>query len=172
VAGPFYISFQNLLDTINVAVTAATAVDVFDAVKVNSVEMWAAGSAAAPVTVSMMYGSPMIASSALQVEGDERLHSDTSMSIEPAHLKARPSPKSLCAFYQRSLQETAFSLSVIPAGTIVDVSLSFRQPILGHVVATQSAPAAANPGQIYYRGLDGAALAATQLIPLGVTSID
>jgi hypothetical protein len=149
------ITFQNLLDAILVATGATAGSDLFEAVRINLIEMWAVSVTGAPVTVAVSF-SGVVAGAA----GDQKQHTDTSMGIEPAHVKARPDPLTQAGQFQFSAATIAFELNV-PTGTVIDLSLTFRQPVLGTATSTQNALVAASPGVVYYRGLDGKALATT-----------
>jgi len=160
------ITFENLLDCINVAATATTAYDLFYAVRVKEVEIWANALANASATVSLVFNGTTAGGL-----GDQKLHTDSSMGIEPAHVKARPAPMSLAAMYQIATASNAFDL-VLPMGSIIDVSLSYRNPFLGNQVTVQNAPVAATAGVLYARGLDGQAAATSKFVPQGFQSID
>jgi hypothetical protein len=153
------ITFQNLLDTLNFAASAATAYDVFQTVKIRFVEMWATPVIGNATTVQCEF-----IGNAAGIQGDEVIHTDTSMGIEPAHIRARPAPRSGVALFQNAAASTAFALTC-PTGTVVDVGLTFRaRP--GVATATQNVPAAATTGAWYFRGLDGLAAAATVFVPV------
>jgi hypothetical protein len=154
-------TFQNLLDTINIAATAVTAFDLFDQVRVNFVEIWAAPvQGAAPQQVALEYSGATVGTA-----GDGRLYSDSSMGVEPAHVRAAPARLSQAALWQASSANTAFQLTA-PIASIIDVDLSFRTVQSDAPVAVQNVPAGAAAGQLYFRGLDGLAIAATQLPPV------
>jgi hypothetical protein len=155
------VTFQNLLDTINIALTAVTAVDLFDQVRVNFVEIWAAPSqGSAPAQVGLEYSGATVGAS-----GDGRLYSDSSMGVEPAHVRAAPSRLSQAALWQASSANTAFQLTC-PIASIVDVDLSYRTVQSDAPVSVQNVPAGSTAGQLYYRGLDGRAIATTQMPPV------
>jgi hypothetical protein len=155
------ITYQNLLDIVLVAATTTAGYDLYDAVRVNSVEAWACPVTGAPVTVTTVFNGEI-----LGAQGDLKVHTDTSMGIEPAHVKCRPEPLSQAAQFQASSGDTVFTI-ICPASTVVDVSLSLRQPILGQSTAAQNALVGATVGALYFRGLDGKALAATNFPILG-----
>jgi hypothetical protein len=160
------ITFQNLLDTVLVAISALAGVDLYDAVRINSVEAWAIATLGTPVTAIVVYAGESVGAA-----GDQKVHTDTSMGIEPAHVKARPDPLTQAGQFQPSSVSNAFDLD-IPAGTVVDVSLTLRQSVVGQVVAAQNALVGAVAGTVYYRGLDGKAVAATVLPVQGVISVN
>jgi hypothetical protein len=159
------ITFEDLLDTIIVATGTTSASDLYEAVRVNAVEVWAQAAIGTPVTAIVVFDG-----SVLGAYGDQKVHSDTSMGVEPAHVKARPDPLTQAGQFQESTANTAFLLDV-PTGSVVDVSLTFRQPVLGHNVAAQNATVASVAGTVYYRGLDGKAAAATQLPVQGAYAV-
>jgi hypothetical protein len=153
------ITFQNLLDALNVAASAVTAFQLFRAVKIRKVEMWAT-----PVIGNATTVECKLIGNVQGIEGDTKIHSDTSMGIEPAHLVARPAPRSGLALFQLTSAAEAMILTC-PSGTVIDVHCTFRGTP-GVAVATQNVPAAAVPGAWYYRGLDGLAAAATVFVPV------
>jgi len=151
------VTFQNLLDTILVASTALAPYDLFYAVKVRRVEVWADAAAGTAVTVSLLFDGNVAG-----IVGDQKAHTDTSMGIQPAKINAKPSPRSLASNYQVSSNAVAFTLSV-PTGAVVDVELSFISSF-GTGVAAQNASVGAAAGALCVRGLDGLAVAATKFI--------
>jgi len=153
------ITYQNLLDLINMAASATTAFDMFQRVKVREVEMWAVPVVGNATTVQCEF-----LGSVGGLEGDGAIHTDTSMGIEPAHVKARPQARSPLALYQGYSAASAMTLTC-PSGTVIDVSLSLRA-LPGLAQATVNAPVAATTGAWYYRGLDGLAAAATVFVPV------
>lgn len=163
-SGP--ISYQNLLDILNVAATATTAFDLFTQVKIKAIEVWANALANASATATVIFDGTVAGS-----VGDQKIHTDSSMGIEPAHVRAVPARLSLAAMYQASTAATAFYLNV-PSGAVVDVSLSYRNPLIGTTTATQNAPVAATAGVVYVRGLDGLANATSKFTVVGPISVD
>jgi hypothetical protein len=164
-AGEANITFQNLLDTILVATAATTGVDVFEQVRVNSVEIWAIAALGTPATVILEFNG-----STVGAQGDKKVHTDTSMGVEPAHVKARPDPLTQGGQFQASNANSCFLLDT-PAGAIIDVSLTLRQPVIGAAVASQNVLVGATAGVIYYRGLDGKTVALTNYPVVGAISV-
>jgi len=167
------ITFQNLLDTVLFATTAITAADVYQAVRVNSVEVWAPSQGVnpggetgflPPSTVTVVFDGATVGAA-----GDLKVHTDTSMGIQPAHVRARPDPVTQADQFQQSGARVAFGLN-IPEGTIVDVSMTFRQPVMGVAVVSQIAPVGLTIGATYFRGLDGKAASTTNLPVVGVNA--
>jgi len=164
-AGAITVTFQNLLDTVLVALTAILGVDLFESVRVNSVELWGIAALGTPTTVILVYNGTV-----LGAQGDQKTHTDSSMGVQPAHVKARPDPLTQAGQFQPSSANTAFRLDV-PTGAIIDVSLSLRQPVLGQAVASQNVLVGATTGAVYYRGLDGKTTALTNFPVLGADSV-
>jgi hypothetical protein len=159
------ITFQNLLDTILFAVSASSGFDLFTAVRVNSVEIWAIAALGTPATVILTYNGTTVGA-----QGDNKTHTDTSMGVEPAHVRAKPDPLTQAGQFQASAADIAFALDV-PAGAVIDVSLTLRQPVLGGTVAAQNVLVGATAGTVYYRGLDGKTTALTNFPVEGAVSV-
>jgi len=156
------ITFADLLDTVLIATTAVQGFDLFDLVRIEYVEVWGILAQGAPSSVSVVFTT---------ATGDRSIHTDTSLGVKPAYVRARPSDKSLASFWQVFAAGAAFQLQC-PAGSIIDVSLSFRTAETFAPQAAQNALVGATAGDIYYRGLDGLAIAGTNFPPiLGVNVI-
>jgi hypothetical protein len=164
-AGATNITFQNLLDAIAVCTSTTTAADLFEAVRVNSVELWAIAALGTPATVILSFDGTTAGS-----QGDQKTHTDTSMGIEPAHVKASPDRLTQAGQFQSTSTAVAFILTC-PAGTVIDVSMSYRQPVLGEVNATQNPVVGGVSGLIFYRGLDGKTTALTNIPVVGASSV-
>jgi hypothetical protein len=159
------ITYQNLLDIVLVGQLATTLVDLFYGVRINSIEMWSLPAIGAASTVTLIYSGATVGAS-----GDQKTHTDTSMGIEPAHVKARPDPRTQAGQFQPSSTAVAFTISA-PTGTVLDVSLTFRNPIEGSATAAQNAGVAVTISALYYRGLDGKAAAATSYPNVGALAV-
>jgi hypothetical protein len=156
------ITFQNLLDMVLIGTSATTLADLFFAVRVNSVEMWSLPAVGGANTVVCIFSGAVVGAS-----GDQKTHTDTSMGIEPAHVKARPDRLTQAGQFQPSSADAAFTLQ-IPTGTVIDVSVSLRNPVDGAApIVSQNAGVGITTGVIYYRGLDGKAVATTSLPVVG-----
>jgi hypothetical protein len=164
-AGTTAVTFQNLLDTILVATSGTTATDLFQAVRVNSVELWSIAAQGTPTTCSLVFDGATVGAA-----GDQKVHTDTSMGVEPAHVRARPDPLTQAGQFQPSSNNTAFFVEV-PAGAVLDVSMTLRQPVNGAAVSSQNVLVGATSGAVYYRGLDGKAIASTNFPPVGALSV-
>lgn len=158
------LTFQNLLDTILIGTSTTTLADLFYAVRVNSIELWTLPVIGGASTVNLTFTGATVGA-----VGDLKLHTDTSMGIEPAHVKARPDRLTQAGQFQPSSTDVAFTLNC-PSGTVIDVSMTLRNPIEGNNVASQNAGVAAVAGTVYYRGLDGKAVATTTLPIVGAFS--
>lgn len=163
------ITFQNLLDTIIIGNGAGVAGnDLFDQVKVNFVEMWAAPAQGTAGAISLQFAGATAGSF-----GDGRVYADSSMGVEPAHIKAAPAKLSQSAQWQPSSSNVAFQVGAtggavngnLPVGTVVDVDCTFRTVATLPIVASQNTIVIGTAGEMYYRGLDGVAIAATAFTP-------
>jgi hypothetical protein len=158
------IGFGGLLDAMIVATTAVTAYQLFDAVKVEQVEVWALPAVGGTAQVSVQFSG-----SAAGLTGDGAVHSDNSMGIEPAHVRCRPQKMSQAAQWQNSAHGgLAFEITA-PVGAVIDVDLSFRT-IASQAPVASAAIVAGTTGEVYYRGMDGLAIAATQFVPQAPTT--
>jgi hypothetical protein len=153
------VTFQNLMDLINIALTTVTAAQLFFRTRVRKVEMWANPALRTAVSVQCEFLGSVVGD-----QGDTKIHTDTSMGIEPAHVVARPAARSGLALFNGSSAQSAFVLTG-PAGTVIDVELTYRGAP-GMFTATQNAPVGAVAGAWYYRGLDGLAIGATNFVPV------
>jgi hypothetical protein len=154
------ITFQNLLDTLLMAATATAGYDLFRFVKVRAVEVWATNSLGGNDDLPANVEVTFLGNTAGLV-GDVSVHTDISMGVEPAHVKAIPNSKSLASDFQVSSSAVAFKLQV-PPNSVIDVSLTFRGQFVAPVAA-QNALVGATAGDVYLRGLDGVATSGTQL---------
>lgn len=153
------ITFRNLLDTWLVATTATTGADLFFAVKIRKVEIWALPILGVATNVGVAFSG--VTAGAV---GDLKYHTDTSMGVQPAHVSARPSAKALASTFQLSSAAIAMDLQ-LPSGAVIDMHLSFIGTFANPVNA-QNALVGAGAGATYVRGLDGLAIATTKFTPV------
>jgi hypothetical protein len=155
------LTFKSLLDSILACATTTTGFQVFDLVKIVKIEMWAYNpSGVTSLTIEYVGRS-------VGHVGDDNAHTATSMGIEPAYLCARPSRKALVSEFQADSTDTAFNI-YCPIATVVDVHLVFKSAMEGAApIAVANALVAGQPGMIYYRGIDGAAIASSKFTPQG-----
>jgi len=154
------ITFGNMLDAMLVATTAIAGFQLFDLVKVKKIRLWGQAALGTPSTVEIQFNT---------ATGDFVVHTDTSLGIKPAFVHARPSLKSLASFWQLATGGNALMLTA-PAGSILDVHLSFKTSS-NAPTGVANALVGANPGEFYFRGLDGLAVAATNFpVPTGIQS--
>jgi len=159
------VTWQNLLDCVCTYLGGGiTAANLFVAVRIRGVEMWAVPVIGNSNTVSLTFKSANLGET-----GDYSLHSDTSMGISPAHVLAKPSKHSTSGMWQPSSTGVAFNI-LSPAGTVIDLMLSFRGQYGFGQLSEASAAAGGVVGAVYLRGFDGLAIATTKFTPLGVDS--
>jgi hypothetical protein len=153
------VTFQNLLDTFLVASGATAVWDVFQAVRVRAVEVWTVPVVGNASTVEVQF----LGNVAGQY-GKPQVFTDTSMGVQPAHVRAVPARKSSLALWQQSSPDVAFNL-MCPTGSVIDLELSFIGRF-GVPLAAQNASAATSAGAFYVRGFDGLASASTKFTPV------
>jgi hypothetical protein len=157
------ITWQNLLDCLLIATSGTNVFDVFYAVKIKYIEIWNLPVVGGSSTVSITFDGTV-----LGVVGNQITHTDSSMGIEPAHLKVSPGKKTLASMFQLSQANAAFFLD-IPTGTVIDAKLVYKSSTKGDVVAAMNVGAGLTTGALYWRGLDGVAVAATKFTaPAGI----
>lgn len=157
------ISYANLLDSVLVAATATQGYQLYNTVRLIAVEMWHCPVASTVSTVSVIFDGQNTG-----LIGDLKIHSDSSMGLSPAHVRARPSPNCGAALMQATGASSAFRLTV-PSGAVVDVTLEMRNEFNG-TTAVGSALVGATAGAVYLRGLDGLPIATTVLVPAAPTA--
>jgi len=153
------ITFQNLLDVFLVASAATTVYDVFQAVRIRAIDVWAVPVIGNATTVEIQF----IGNVAGQF-GKPQVFTDTSMGVQPAHVRAVPARQSSLALWQQSSSDVAFNI-ICPAGSVIDLELSFIGRF-GVPLAAQNASAATTTGAFYVRGFDGLAIASTKFTPV------
>jgi len=158
--GSFTITRANMLNLMQVAVTAITTMRPIEAIKLNRVRAWSNPPAlgAPPTTTAVEW---------VGNQGPSVLHSDTSMGVRPACVMTRPPKDASERWWSMSnFNETdqLFTL-ILPADALVEVSTTIRlvdneSSIAGDI------PAGATPGTFYYDYLDG--IASGKLTPVSV----
>jgi hypothetical protein len=165
-ASGLQISWQNLLDTILFSTTAVVGHDLFQLVKIRGIKVWGILSLGTEASITVGF----LNDSVIGQVGDLKLHTDTSMGMEPAYVSCKPARLSQSAQFQPSSASTAFTLTC-PVGSVVDVDLSFKN-LPGAAVAAQNALVGATVGALYFRGLDGVAVSGSQFaLPSGILGI-
>lgn len=156
------ITFRNLVDTLLVAVTTTSGVDLFEAVRIRRVRLWASSALGSAVSVKLEYSGVTTG-----LIGDQAIHTDTSMGVQPAFVQARPSARSLASDWQLGGAGNTSTAMLItgPSGTVVDVELSFRSQFLTPNATAGNALVAATVGSQYIRGLDGLPTATSKYVP-------
>lgn len=159
------ITFANLLDSWLVATSATAGVQLFDMVKINSIEVWS-WSPSGPVTCTVTF-----AGKAVGLTGDSKVVTDTAMANSPAHIVAKPGRRSLAGDWQASNTNTAFTI-ICPSGSVIDLNFSYRNSYEGGaLINTTQALVGAVAGDLYVRGFDGLATAATKVPPQGIFNV-
>jgi hypothetical protein len=134
-------------------------VDLFSAVKIRAIEVWTVPVIGNAATVEVTFIGNVVGQYT-----QTKTVTDTSMGIEPAHIRAVPAKQSTIALWQQSNPDVAFFLSC-PTGSVIDVELSYisRYAVL---TAAQNVGVALTAGSLYVRGLDGVAAAASKFLPV------
>lgn len=154
------VTFDNLLDTVLVANSAVAGSQLFQTAKIRRVRVWGMPAVGSASSVSVEFSGINNG-----VAGDQIIHTDTSMGVQPAHVDARPNVRCLASMYQLASAATAFTLSC-PAGSVIDLELSFRGYAFGVAPdAVANALVGATAGVVYLRGFDGLATAASNFVP-------
>jgi len=163
---------QNLLDAILVANTGILGQQLFDLCKIRKIKMWVpAISGANPLQQASLRFGGAIGSNNSGL-GDGSTHICDSLSPNsPGRIVARPKPTSPAGSWFGTGAGSLFAI-VGPAGTIIDIHLSFKN-IAGTLgTSVQNALVGANIGAVYFRGLDGLGVSTTNWPPpVGVAVI-
>lgn len=160
------ITYKNLIDTICFTTAATSLYTLFRAVKINSVEMWDTSALGAASSLALLFNE-----NDTNLSGTQKMITDISMGVIPAHLKARPERRSLSSEWHIGAgpnNTQAFTLWA-SASCVIDVDLSFKSGTTGTSDGAFNACVGAVVGALAYRGLDGLAVATTKFIcPIGV----
>jgi hypothetical protein len=160
------ITYDNLLDTVVMPVTAILAYDLFYAVKIRRIKVWALPVIGQSNSIAVIFDA-----TATGFVGDRKVHQDSSMGIEPAFLNVAPEKDSLASKFQVASANNAFFIEA-PTGSVIDVELTYRSDVLGGAIAAQNATVGATIGAIAYRGLDGLAKATSNYaVPTSFNSV-
>jgi len=159
------VTYQNLLDCILVATTTSISYQMFLMVKIRGVELWCNGLTNTSQSLELTFTGNTPGSI-----GDEKMHSDMSMGVEPAHILARPDKKSQASQFQPSTTNVAWFMD-IPAATVVDVLVTYQNNFVGTGNVANTAATGATPGSVNLRGLDGLPSASTKFVPVGSTNV-
>jgi hypothetical protein len=148
-------TWGNLLTTVLFASSSTNVFALFDQVRLRRVICWAPSASAGATPAQLILG---FNGNTAGTRGDGKIHSDMSMSTSPAYLNVAPSRNSQAAQWQSNSNDNAFILTCT-AGTVIDVLVDFKND--DSAPAGTSAAVAATAGEIYFRGLDGVAVATT-----------
>lgn len=160
------ISWTNLMDSQIVATSTVTCVQMYDCVRIVSIEVWGASSQGS-VTASVQFLGKNTG-----LQGDQKAYTDTACAVgEPLHIFAKPSKWSQAAQFQSGSSGAAFFIEVT-SGSVIDLTLEFRNNYdATGVVSCANGVVGAVAGDFYYRGFDGLAVASTKFVPQGVIAI-
>jgi len=174
--GNFGVTYQNLLDAWFVAGTATVAYQLFDFVRIKKVVIRSMG-VSKPSVAGVSQPNPPTATVGVEYyglnlgnQGNGKQKSDTQLGYEvPAFVSLKPDRQSAVAQWQASSTSNAFAIRAVDqdslglAGTIVDVHVVYRNSADVNPAAVNSARAGMQPGDLYFGGLDGLALANTMM---------
>jgi hypothetical protein len=153
------ITFQNLLDIFLVSTTTTALVDLFAAVKIRAVEVWAVPVIGNAATVEVTF-----LGNAIGQYSQTKTVTDTSMGVQPAHIRAVPAKQSTIALWQQSNADVALQLTC-PAGAVIDMELSLVSRF-ATCTAAQNVGVGLTAGTLYVRGFDGLAAATSKFTPV------
>jgi len=151
-----------------VASTAVLGKSIFQAVKINQIEIFTPpASQGASATCSILFPPSAAANYAMPRE-----ITDTTVSVsEPAHVLTSPPPNSAASFWNGPSGANLFTL-VAPTGSIIDVWLSL---VLADGPADYNLPTAtlvgASVGATYFCSLDSSTKAGSIYQAVGLTSV-
>lgn len=161
--GTFSVTRANLLNLVLVATSAITTARLIEAVRLQSVEVWAN-----PVALGAPPNNLFI--EWLGENSPSTLIGDTGMGVRPPHVSAFPPSSSSNRWWSISGTSESDVLFILglPTNSVVDVTVELRMvemetPTAGEV------PAGATLGQVYGDYLDG--LASGKLTPVGFTAL-
>ncbi len=161
-------NYNNLLDSWMIAGTATTAYQLFDYIRIKKVTVRAIlanqpGAGVSSATVTVEFPGLTIGTG-----GGGKQRTCTSMgTAHPAFVSLTPDPRSAQALFQAGSNNTAFVVRAIDglggalAGAIVELECVLRNSGLVNPAAVTSAVSGAQPGLLYFGGMDGARIAAT-----------
>jgi hypothetical protein len=160
------ITYKNLIDTICVVTAATSVFTLFRAVKINNIEMWDTSALGSASSLGLLWNE-----NDSNLSGTQKMITDISMGVIPAHLKSKPSRHELSSEWHIGAgpnNTQAFALWS-SASCVIDVDLSFKSGTTGTTDGAFNACVGGNVGAVAFRGLDGLATAATKFIcPIGV----
>lgn len=162
VASETAITTTNLGDVWINTPTAVTAFQMSQAFKLRKIEVWAGptSSSLTPVTVSIDW-----AGAAGGTIGTDQRVSDTSVgATRVAHICTAPSKRSQLSQWQSTAGSALMFTISCPAGSVIDLHLSYTIRDDGTAQAA-AVPVAAVAGANYLRGFDGLAAAGTNFTP-------
>jgi len=163
VGGSITVSYNILLDAVNVATTATTAYQVYDAVRVRRARLWVTSDAAvgainapAGASISLLGGT----TGAVGVQQETNAVSISN--AEPGFCTIKPSSMSAAALFQTNGGGAAYKVDILGlARIVIEVDCDFEFNSDNAPTAVAQAPVGAIVGQFYFRGMDGNRVGAT-----------
>lgn len=166
------ITFANLLDSWCIATSATAAYQLFDFVKVRRVTVRAVSNPAASSSISFLGAAATVGvefpSLVVGTQAGGKQASQTELgTARIACCSLRPGKLTAASMWQASTSNVAFVVRAVDwnggviVGAVIDVELSFKNSADVNPAAVTSAVAGATTGNLYYRGIDGAAIGAT-----------
>lgn len=167
-AGSYTVTYENLLDAWFVAGTATTAYQLFDFVKIRKVTVRAIGiNDNAHLMESAIVGVEFPGLIGGQFgSGKQRVGTGVGTTM-PAFVSLCPDLMSQSAQYQPSTANAAFVVRAVDGlrspiyGAIIDVEVSYKNSGDISPAAVTTARAGLTPGNLYFGGIDGLAIANT-----------
>ena len=156
------VTWANIMDTVVFATSSTALYDLFYSVRLHSVEVWLPPSVAGVATsaqATLAFDSPS--------QGDQRIWVCYA-GPQGGYLKAKPantSPNGM--FWQNSSSVGAFTVNNLPVGALIQLNVTFRTRMgPGSALAAAQAGTGLSTGTVYFRGLDGLAIASTKFPPV------
>jgi hypothetical protein len=149
------------------ASTAILGRAIFQAVKVNRIEVWTPPASVGAAATCSIFWTPTTGG----IFGMSREVSDTTVSVsEPAHVISTPPKETLAGYYQIGLGNSLFTL-VAPPGSLIDVWVSLVVIDGAMTNATTSTLVGATIGGVYYSSLDSSTKAGSLYTSVSLTSL-
>lgn len=161
------VAITDLLDLFCVATSATAAYQLPSAVKLRRIEMWAPpASDSSSVVLSI---EDVVSASG--VGGPSRIKEDVSMgATRPAHVTWKPAPGSTQSMWGSTVVSGALVEITGPAGTVIDVHLSWVLQDGESPLTVSGVVAGATVGRVYIRSLNSTT-SLTQIPPVSFPTI-
>jgi len=160
------ISWNNLIDTVNFVTAAVSLYNIFRSVKINEIEIWDTSALGAASSLALLWNE-----SDTNLSGDQKMVTDISMGVVPAHIRSKPPIGTLSREWHIGAGPNTTNAFAIwtSASAVVDVDLSFKSGTTGVSNGANVACVGGIIGAVAFRGLDGLAVLTSKfLCPIGV----